>query len=655
MSRHRNVRNYAYEEEMYDDVYGHSVEEHDLCVSPTTAQQFLYRRGESRQADLSSFMEESLDYDDVDYGDNPDYLEDQRDYEVAKLNKEDEVKLLSCLDEFRSILGDHCDENEAKSAIIKHNFDLERAIDDVLNNENQVLRSPTVSRSDKDSRHQNSSAKKDKCRMENASLKVNTPSPTVSTKNSTEARCTSAVEETRIPSPVSPSSTKSAKVNSQKEKEVAKREKKVRQGKTLLNLVVIGHVDAGKSTLMGHVLYLLGDVSKKTMHKYEQDAKKAGKASFAYAWVLDETGEERERGITMDVGLTRIETDSKIITLMDAPGHKDFIPNMISGAAQADVAVLVVASSTGEFEAGFEAGGQTREHAILIRSLGVTQLLVAVNKLDTVGWSQERYNTIITKLKKFLKQVGFKESDVNYVPCSGLTGENLVKPAQEKSLISWYKGPSIIQGIDSFNVPERPLDKPFRLCVSDVFKGTGSGVNIMGRAECGQVKNGQKVMVMPAAVQGQAKSISVHGEPGEWAQAGDHVTLTVHGVDIVNITVGSILCDPSNPIQSVTKLRARIMVFNIDVPLTRGFPVVFHFQTINEPAIIKRLISVLHKNTGEIIQKKPRCLTKNSTANIELELSRPVCVELYKDCRNLGRFMLRYGGKTIAAGIVTKI
>ncbi|CAB4043040.1 HBS1 isoform X2, partial [Paramuricea clavata] len=189
-----------------------------------------------------------------------------------------------------------------------------------------------------------------------------------------------------------------------------------------------------------------------------------------------------------------------------------------------------------------------------------------------VGWSKERYDNIVTKLKKFLKQVGFKESDVNFVPCSGLTGENLTKPAEETTLKTWYKGPSMIERIDAFNAPERPIDKPFRLCISDVFKGTGSGVNIMGRAEGGQIKNGQKVLVMPAAVQGQAKSISVHGEPADWAQAGDHVTLTLHGLDMVNITVGSILCDPAYPIQAVTRLRARIMVFGIEVPLTRGFP-----------------------------------------------------------------------------------
>lgn len=430
---------------------------------------------------------------------------------------------------------------------------------------------------------------------------------------------------------------------------------KRRKGKTLLNLVVIGHVDAGKSTLMGHLLYRLGDVSKKAMHKYETESKKAGKASFAYAWVLDETGEERERGITMDVGLTRFETETKLITLMDAPGHKDFIPNMITGASQADVAILVVGSSTGEFESGFEAGGQTREHALLVRSLGVTQLIVAVNKLDNVGWSEARYNHVVGKLKHFLKQAGFKDSDVVYVPCSGLTGENLTKCCNEPLLRNWYNGPTLLDRIDNFKPPKRELEKPFRFCVSDVYKGMGAGINVTGKLEAGKLQNGDKVVVMPAGEQGLVKALSIHDEPVQLACAGDHVTLTLTGLDMMHVGVGSVLCPPSSPIKCTMKLKARILVFNIRVPITKGFMVLFHYKTLNEPATIHRLCSVLHKSTGEVLQKKPRCLTKNSNAEVVIHTFKPVCVELYKDYKDLGRFMLRYGGETIAAGVVTEI
>ncbi|XP_072576545.1 HBS1-like protein isoform X1 [Vulpes vulpes] len=426
-------------------------------------------------------------------------------------------------------------------------------------------------------------------------------------------------------------------------------------GKQLLNLVVIGHVDAGKSTLMGHMLYLLGNVNKRTMHKYEQESKKAGKASFAYAWVLDETGEERERGVTMDVGMTKFETTTKVITLMDAPGHKDFIPNMITGAAQADVAILVVDASRGEFEAGFETGGQTREHGLLVRSLGVTQLAVAVNKMDQVNWQQERFQEITGKLGHFLKQAGFKESDVAFIPTSGLSGENLITRSQSGELTKWYKGLCLLEQIDSFKPPQRSIDKPFRLCVSDVFKDQGSGFCVTGKIEAGYIQTGDRLLAMPPNETCTAKGITLHDEPVDWAAAGDHVSLTLVGMDIIKINVGCIFCGPKEPIKSCTRFRARILIFNIEIPITKGFPVLLHYQTVSEPAVIKRLISVLNKSTGEVTKKKPKLLTKGQNALVELQTQRPVALELYKDFKELGRFMLRYSGSTIAAGVVTEI
>ncbi|XP_071018566.1 HBS1-like protein isoform X3 [Oncorhynchus clarkii lewisi] len=426
-------------------------------------------------------------------------------------------------------------------------------------------------------------------------------------------------------------------------------------GKSLLNLVVIGHVDAGKSTLMGHLLYLLGNVNKRTMHKYEQESKKAGKASFAYAWVLDETGEERNRGVTMDVGMTKFETASKVVTLMDAPGHKDFIPNMITGAAQADVAVLVVDASRGEFEAGFEAGGQTREHGLLVRSLGVTQLAVAVNKMDQVNWQQERFKEIISKLGHFLKQAGFKDSDVFYVPTSGLSGENLTTKSSALALTSWYSGPCLLEQIDYFRPPQRSIEKPFRLCVSDVFKDQGSGFCVTGKIEAGYIQTGDRVLAMPPNETCTVKGISLHDDPLDWAAAGDHVSLTVTGMDIIKINVGCVFCDIKEPIRACSRFRARVLLFNIEVPITQGFPVVLHYQTISEPATIRKLVSVLHKSSGEVLKKKPKCLGKGMNAMVEIQTQRPVALELYKDFKELGRFMLRYVGSTIAAGVVTEI
>ncbi|KAM6138507.1 HBS1-like protein isoform 3-T4 [Phoenicopterus ruber ruber] len=456
-------------------------------------------------------------------------------------------------------------------------------------------------------------------------------------------------EQNTVPTPVKKSSKTKPQIDVKAELE------KRQGGKQLLNLVVIGHVDAGKSTLMGHLLYLLGNVNKRTMHKYEQESKKAGKASFAYAWVLDETGEERERGVTMDVGMTKFETKTKVITLMDAPGHKDFIPNMITGAAQADVAILVVDASRGEFEAGFETGGQTREHGLLVRSLGVTQLAVAVNKMDQVNWQQERFQEITSKLGQFLKQAGFKESDVAYIPTSGLGGENLVTRGQSSDLTQWYKGKCLLEQIDSFKPPQRSVDKPFRLCVADVFKDQGSGFCVTGKIEAGYIQVGERLLAMPPNETCTAKGITLHDEPVDWAAAGDHVSLTLTGMDIIKINVGCVFCDPKEPIKVCTRFRARVLIFNIEVPITKGFPVLLHYQTVSEPATIRRLLSVLHKSTGEVTKKKPKFLTKGQNALIELQTQRPVALELYKDFKELGRFMLRYSGSTIAAGVVTEI
>ncbi|KAL1130933.1 hypothetical protein AAG570_012174 [Ranatra chinensis] len=420
-------------------------------------------------------------------------------------------------------------------------------------------------------------------------------------------------------------------------------------------MVVTGHVDAGKSTLMGHLLYKLGRVNSKVMHKYEQESKKLGKQSFMYAWILDETGEERARGITMDVGQSKFETDSKIVTLLDAPGHKDFIPNMITGAAQADVALLVVDSTRGEFETGFESGGQTREHALLVRSLGASQLCVVVNKLDTVGWSEERFLEISNKLGSFLKQAGFRERDVTFVPCSGLTGENLTEPCTEPALTKWYKGLTLLEVIDKFKCPERPISKPFRLSVNDIFKGTGSGFCVSGRVETGMVQSGDKVLIQPQNETALVKALMIADVPTMTAFAGDCVTVTIANFDQQNIAVGYILCDPLSPVPVTSKFEARIVIFNTKVPITRGYPVLLHLQSLSEQAVITKLVAQLNKSSGEVVKRKPKCLLRNNNAVVVIETSRPICLELYRDIKELGRFMLRVGGVTIAAGLVTQV
>ncbi|RIB04352.1 P-loop containing nucleoside triphosphate hydrolase protein [Gigaspora rosea] len=424
-----------------------------------------------------------------------------------------------------------------------------------------------------------------------------------------------------------------------------------------LNLVVIGHVDAGKSTLMGHLLYLLGEVNERAMRQYERDSSKIGKSSFAYAWVLDETGEERNRGITMDIAIRKFETENRRFTLLDAPGHRDFIPNMISGASQADVSILVVDATVGEFESGFEANGQTKEHALLIRSLGVQQLVVAVNKLDTVKWSKARYDEIIEKLGAFLSQAGFKKDKIAYIPCSGLTGENIIHRSPD--ILNWYSGETLIQQIDKFEPPTRLLENPFRLSVADFFKGgigNVSGVTVTGRIESGTIQTGEEIAVIPGGERGVVKALTINEESSKWAAAGDSVMLTLTELDILQLKIGSILCPPSQPVPITSHFLARIVVFDVKIPITRGFPVILHRQSLNEPANIIKLVDIINKNTGEIVKKNPRHLPKSTTATVEIKLSnRPIPLETFKDNKELGRIMLRKGGETVAAGVVVDV
>uniref|UniRef100_UPI00398E33AB HBS1-like protein isoform X1 n=1 Tax=Pristiophorus japonicus TaxID=55135 RepID=UPI00398E33AB len=681
MARHRNVRGLKYDEDFEDDdVYGQSVED-DYCISPATAAQFIYKRDDyNRRAFAEEPLEEGDEY-------TEDKVVEPLHNNQPKLSGVDQARLYVCLDEMREVLGESVSEQVMVDAVVNSQYDAHKALDLVLSEECKQT-SKIKNQNTAPARKSTIGKAREQPARVDADIVPKVAKMTVSGKQITGFNIPSAnvdendhlrkgaVPEEAFPSAVleaapKPNSTAhvvplteeatvvqapskgSAKARQQID---VKAELEKRQGgKQLLNLVVIGHVDAGKSTLMGHVLYLLGNVNKRIMHKYEQESKKAGKASFAFAWVLDETGEERERGVTMDVGMTKFETKTKVITLMDAPGHKDFIPNMITGAAQADVAILVVDASRGEFEAGFEAGGQTREHALLVRSLGVTQLAVAVNKMDQVNWQPERFKEISNKLGHFLKQAGFKDSDVAYIPTTGLNGENLTSRSQVPELKVWYNGPCLLEQIDSFKSPQRPVDKPFRLCVSDVFKDQGSGFSVTGKIEAGYVQIGDRVLVMPPNETCTVKGIALHDEPLDWAAAGDHVILTVTGVDIIKINVGCIFCDQKAPIKTCTRFRARVLIFNIDIPITQGLPVLLHYQTLSEPCTIRRLVSVLHKSTGEVLKKKPKCLTKGQNALIELQAQRPVSVELYKDFKELGRFMLRYGGSTIAAGVVTEI
>lgn len=643
MARHRNIRSMQLDDYDYDENIVGSVSDEPECISPTDAQQWIFDRARG-QSSLEVFLSNNEDIqeeeEDESFGSKE--RRDSEHYQLPELNDLEKSKLFSCMDEIRSIIGETYSDKRLVEAIMSNNYDFNKALDTLLSGEtkqesNRIPKPKITDAVEKgigDMLYEKSQQMKQQ--KETVTVTV-----TPASKNKTSGFEVNS-PKTTTPNSSGRNSPQEDENKGNRAKEAIRNarelfEKERGSEKEQLHLVVIGHVDAGKSTMMGHLLYDLGNVPQRLMHKYEQESKKLGKQSFMYAWVLDETGEERNRGITMDCGYQRFETPTKQVTLLDAPGHKDFIPNMICGANQADVAILVVDATRGEFETGFEQGGQTREHALLVRSLGVSQLCVAINKLDNEKWSQERFNDIMSKLKIFLKQAGFKDSDVHYIPCSGLTGENLVKTASEPELTKWYKGHTLLQVVDSFKVPERAIDKPFRMSISDVFKGIGSsGFNISGRIASGHVCTNDKVIVYPSKEQCVIKNIAIDELPVQSAFAGDQVSITLTGADPSNVSVGFILCDTLNPVPLATKIKARIIVFNVKAPITIGFPVLLHHHSLVEPATVTKLKAQLHKGTGEVIKKNPRCLTNNSCALIELTFQRIIGIEKYADLKEMG-------------------
>ncbi|XP_039134817.1 HBS1-like protein isoform X2 [Dioscorea cayenensis subsp. rotundata] len=425
-----------------------------------------------------------------------------------------------------------------------------------------------------------------------------------------------------------------------------------------LNLAVVGHVDSGKSTLSGQLLHLLGRVSKKEMHKFEKEAKEKGKGSFAFAWATDESAEERERGITMTVAVAYFDSKKYRVVLLDSPGHKDFVPNMISGATQADAAVLVVDASIGSFEAGMDGNGfgQTKEHAQLIRSFGVEQVIVAVNKMDTVGFSKERFEFIKSQLGNFLRSCGFKESQITWIPLSAMENENLVTSATDARLSSWYEGSCLLEAVDSLQLPVRDASKPLLLPICDVIKSHSLGqVAACGKIETGAIKNGSRVLVMPLREVATVRSIERDSCPCSVARAGDNVAVSLQGIDGVHVTPGGVLCHPDYPVTVASRLELKILVLDIMGPILVGSKFEFHIHHAKEAARLVKIVSLVDQKTGEAAKKTPRFLTAKQSAIIEVALDRAVCAEEFSKHRALGRAFLRASGCTVGVGIVSKV
>ncbi|CEM13058.1 unnamed protein product [Vitrella brassicaformis CCMP3155] len=425
-----------------------------------------------------------------------------------------------------------------------------------------------------------------------------------------------------------------------------------------LNLVVIGHVDAGKSTLMGHLLVKMGAVTTKQIHRYQKESKEIGKGSFAFAWVLDEGEDERARGVTIDVCVKHFATKHKVVTVLDAPGHRDFVPNMLSGAVMADAALLVV--DVTRFEAGFERGGQTKEHLQLVRALGIGQLIVAINKLDAVGWSEDRYRSVMDPLHGFIigPEAGFKSSNVQYLPLSAFEGTNIVDNNCAELKAWWGEGATLVDLIDGLQTKGRgdstgASGGPFKGCVSDVWR-TGDKTSVSMKVDGGTLRNGQKVLILPSNETAIVKGLECRGASVPECRSGDYVDTALLNVEPHFVSVSSVLCDPSSPLPVVTSFTAQLLVFDLDIPIVKGQQVMMYLHTGVDSATIAALEAIVNKQTGERENKRPKALVKGMVAIVRLTVPKPVCL----DCKGSGgvgtlsRVILRDRGKTIAAGLV---
>jgi elongation factor 1-alpha len=425
--------------------------------------------------------------------------------------------------------------------------------------------------------------------------------------------------------------------------------------KTHVNLVVIGHVDAGKSTTTGHLIYKCGGIDKRTIEKFEKEAAELGKSSFKYAWVLDNLKAERERGITIDIALWKFETPKFQYTVIDAPGHRDFIKNMITGTSQADVALLVVASGVGEFEAGISKEGQTREHGLLAFTLGVRQMIVGVNKMDdsSVMYGKGRFDEITTEVSAYLKKVGYKPAKIPFVPISGWVGDNMI---DRSTNMDWYKGPTLLEALDSVNPPKRPTDRPLRLPLQDVYKIGGIGTVPVGRVETGSIKPGMVVTFAPANITTEVKSVEMHHESLPEAFPGDNVGFNVKNVSVKELRRGNVASDSKNdPAMAAANFTAQVIIMNHPGQISNGYSPVLDCHTAHVACKFATITQKMDKRSGKVLEENPKFVKAGDACMAILEPQKPMCVEAFSDYAPLGRFAVRDMRQTVAVGVIKSV
>jgi elongation factor 1 alpha-like protein len=433
--------------------------------------------------------------------------------------------------------------------------------------------------------------------------------------------------------------------------------------KPTINLVIIGHVDSGKSTMIGHLLYLLNEIDKKEVHKnlkIKQGKGEQAKESLAFAFATDEASDERERGVTIDIAFKSFSTKTKNILALDAPGHQDFIPNMIAGTSAADAALLVIDSGLNSFSAGFYKEGQTKEHALLAKTLGVSQLIVAINKLEIFNWKKERYDEIVEILKKYLvEELGFPEKNIKFFPVSGLTGDNLVKPISSANA-KWYDGPTLVELIDLLEPPQRAIDAPVRFVINDVSKNPVNGhqgINLYGKLETGIISVKSEYIILPSGKKETIKTIALNKKKVDFITPGQQAELLFsinkNAKEEYAIEPGNILSSEKFPIACIKKFKAHIKTYELKTPISLGQKMMFYLQGQKSQISIKKIERIFNEGS-KVSKNNTRFIPKNFYADIIIESENKICGELFVLNKKLSTFALRINGETQAMGYITE-
>ncbi|KAF2434159.1 hypothetical protein EJ08DRAFT_646609 [Tothia fuscella] len=573
----------------------------------------------------------------VGYEDDYDEYEEEEEYEdgedgrtANELSAEDQELMLLNTVKVKSLLGEDfiATDQEIQDALWHYFYDVEKSVT-YLKNLKRPFTTPKKSKENPVSRFDQATHAAE-ANIKHTEGKSNTS--TAKSKNGTVVN--------GVTKDVAGMSVKDSSTSKHKNLNVVEEFKKANM-KAAASFVVVGHVDHGKSTLMGRLLYDLKVVDEASMERLRRESKKIGKSSFALAWVMDATTDERERGVTVDIATNHFETEKTRFTILDAPGHQDFIPNMIAGASQADFAVLVIDASTNSFESGLR--GQTREHAMLVRSMGVQRLIVAVNKMDMCDWSHDRFTEIQQQMSRFLEIAGFASSSISFIPCAGLTGDNITKPVTDIQNAAWYTGPTLVSELDNAEPTKRALDKPLRMTISEVFRTSPNNpISVSGKLDAGSLQAGDTVTIMPSSERAIVKSLTADNYPADWAVAGQIAVLNLADIDPIHLKHGDIICHPSTAIKNIKSFTAKILAIDHVMPMF----VEVHRGPLHVAGKISGLVATLDKASGNVVRKKPKVIQPGAVARVIVELEREMPLEAPS------KVILRSEGRTVAAGLV---